>query len=471
MLFKNIYVYKSTGAKELKHVLVNDKGLRIIFNIDEDLPPLQPNIMDCKGSYFLLPGMLDSHVHGQGGIDFSDLGDEFSDQKLEHLVSALGKTGLSYALATFVSLPIPSLKKSLVKLNEFIEKQERTPIPGCTQILGIHLEGPFISKKCKGAHAEETLQERISIKQFRDIISVAPHIKNWKITLAADIPGAEEFIKDSKNLEREGIFVKVFLGHCNPDNKEDIDRAIAAGAIGFTHLGNACQESCSRETRELTLNDAKSTLVQWVLENPERCPPGVEIIADGGHLSSSFISLIHKAINKKMILITDALGPTGCDDGIYKLGALNIRKQQNAFYLADENGNFQMRDGILPSGQKGLVRILAGSAAPLSYCAQKYFESLEDEQPEARMDLLFHALIANPRMTSLSSDSIRGLNDDNNFSIFNDKGQLILSSCQGQIIHHQQTQWPIASILQHGFLAKMNNPQSHSPEASYKINF
>ncbi|MCW8409852.1 N-acetylglucosamine-6-phosphate deacetylase [Legionella sp. PATHC035] len=464
MLIKNIYVYKDAGIKELSHVYVSEDGLRKIYNLDDDLSSLQEQkIIDSKGCCFLMPGMLDAHVHGQGGVDFADLSEEMSSEHLERIVRGLGNTGLAYAVATLVSMPIPSLKKSLIQINHFVTQQGQNPTPGFTQIVGVHLEGPFISKSCKGAHAPEALQEKISMEQFRDIICVAPNIKHWKITIAPDLPGAEEFIQQSKNLEQEGIFVKVFIGHCNPEDKKTIDRAIAAGACGFTHVGNACQESCSRETRQLTVHDAKSHVVQWILENPERCPAGVELIGDGVHLSDSFISLIHHAVKNKIILVTDALGPTGCKDGAYKLGTLNIRKELDSFYLADSEGHFLMKEGNLPTGEKGLVKTLAGSAASLSLCAQKYFKLMQGPV-ESRMDSLYAALITNPRMSSLSMEAIKNLPDERNFSIFNNQGQLILSSCHGQIIEHQQLQWPISSMLHHGFLSSRLPTESNRTE-------
>lgn len=471
MLIKNIHVYNAAGIRELKHVLITNNGEQVILNLDTDVSQLQDSdVVDSKESYFLIPGMLDSHVHGQGGIDFADLGDEVDDQRLERIVMALGATGLPYALATLVSMPIASLKKALIKINGFIQKQEQNPVPGWTQILGVHLEGPFISKHCKGAHAEDVLQESISMSQFRDIIDIAPNIKHWKITLAPDLFGAEEFIEQCKALEKEGIFVKVFIGHCNPETMESIERAIDAGACGFTHLGNACQESCSRYTRELSIHDAKSRLVQWVLNNPERCPPGVELITDGVHLSASFISLVHSTIKNKIILVTDALGPTGCKNGLYKLGSLDICQDQASFYLTNGTGDFLMKEGILPTGEKGLVKMLAGSAAPLSLCAQKYFEAMPQATAEQKMDFLYAALITNPRMGSLSNEAIKNLPDANNFSVFNMKGQLILSSCHGQVIEHQPLN-PKLGLHQYGFLAPLlaTGDKDHGQSSSYSL--
>lgn len=452
MLIKNIYVYNMVGIKELKHVLITNQGEQVVFDLNMDVSKLQDiDVIDSKGGYFLMPGMLDSHVHGQGGIDFADLGDEVDDGRLEHIVKSLGATGLAYAMATLVSMPIDSIKKALIKINGFMQKQEQNPVPGQTQILGVHLEGPFISKHCKGAHAEGALQESISMSQFRDIINVAPNIKHWKITMAPDLLGAEEFIKQCKELEREDIFVKIFIGHCNPENIDSIERAIEAGACGFTHLGNACQETCSRDTRELSIHDAQSRLVQWVLNNPERCPAGVELITDGVHLSASFISLVHSTIKNKVILVTDALGPTGCKNGLYKLGSLDICQEHASFYLTNGAGDFLMKEGVLPTGEKGLVKILAGSAASLSLCVQKYFEAMPLLTVEQKMDFVYAAVITNPRMGSLSNKAIKNLSDTNNFAVFNIKGQLILSSCHGQVIEHQPLH-PKPGLHQYGFL-------------------
>ncbi|RUR19427.1 N-acetylglucosamine-6-phosphate deacetylase [Legionella sp. km535] len=456
MLIKNIYVYDDKGLKQLKHVQLTKTGSRIIHNLDDDLSALEQheeNIIDSKDTYFLMPGMMDSHIHGQGGFDFASLSVEDGEKELEVIVKQLGKTGLSYAVPTLVSMPVELLKQSLMIINKFIKNQKINPTPGFTTLVGVHLEGPFISKSCKGAHSEEALQQEISMEKFREIINAAPDIKQWKITLAPDLVGAEEFIKQTKALEAEGLSVKVFIGHANPEEKEAIGRAISAGAAGFTHLGNACQESCSRDNRTLSSEDATSNVVKWVLENPDQCPAGVELILDGAHLSFSFSTLIHQTIKNKIMLVTDALGPTGCKDGLYKLGALDIRKDKNNFYLVDEEGHFKMKMGTLPSGETGEVRTLAGSASSLAQCAQNYFDLLHDEPVESRMDFLYAGLISNPRRASLSDDAINNLPDDTNFVIFNEKGKLILSACNSKLTEHQQILWPIQSLLGNGLLA------------------
>lgn len=447
MLIKNIYIYDDDGCRHLKHLLITKDGSQKMFNYDDDLSHLieaDLKILDANGCHTLFPGLLDPHVHGQGGFDFADVSAGEPESRLQTIVSALGETGLSYAFATVVSLPLAELKQSLEAINSFVEKEQQKPTAGFANIVGVHLEGPFISKNCKGAHAEDALQDSIDMEQFRAIINAAPAIRQWKITLAPDLPGAIEFIRQTKDLEQEGIFVKVFIGHSNPDNKAVIERAIKAGAIGFTHLGNACQESCSRESRELELTDPTSHVVQWILENPDSCPPGIELIVDGVHLSPSFVSLISGRVGNKIILVTDALGPAGCDDGLYKLGSLDIRKEGISFFLTDSAGNFLMKAGTLANGEKGMVKSLAGSAAPLSLCIEKYVQFIHEENLEKRMTSLYKATIINPRTTSLSSDAIADLPDINNFVIVNNKGQLVLSSCNGRIKQHKEIPVPKA---------------------------
>lgn len=418
MLIKNIRIYNNDKESSLKDVLIQDGKISIV-----DVNALHENeSWDAQGEYNLMPGLLDAHVHGYGGADFADVGKH--PETLPKITAALGQTGLSYAMATLVSLELPTLKIALTSINKYIEQQLKDPTPGVTQIVGVHLEGPFIDKDCKGAHDSAALQENLSLAKFEEIISAAPAIKEWKITVAPDLPGVQEFILQVKSLEKKGISVKVFLGHTKA-NKEQLTKAIKAGAAGFTHLGNACKESCHRETHTLEIKDAKSTLVQWVLENPESCPPGVELIVDGNHLSESFVKLIHKKVGSKILLVTDALGPSGLADGQYTLGKLKIVKEGNAFYLAADIA--------------GTEKKLAGSGAQLKDCIHKYIKwTNTSDKNEDLMVSIYNVAIKNPRIASLSPGAIQQLPDYKNFSVFNATGQLVLSLCNGKLITHSK---------------------------------
>lgn len=388
------------------------------------------------------PGLLDAHVHGQGGVDFADVGDH--PEALTTMMAAIGKTGVSYVMATLVSLQLPTLTKALHAINEYVA-QNQQPKPGHAQIVGVHLEGPFIAKNCKGAHDIHALQDSLSIDQFKEIIAHAPHIKEWKLTIDPELPGAQEFMRHAKELEKDGVNVKVFVGHSNP-SADQIDRAVQSGVAGFTHVVNACMETCSREARPLSAQDAKSNMVQWLLNHPETAPAGVELIVDGVHLSKEFVTLITAKLRDKIMLVTDALGPAGLSDGIYKLGTLDIRKDGNSFYLADANGGFIMKDGTLPDGTKGKVKSLAGSAAPLSHVMKTYFQWLQNLSIEERMRALYAAVITNPRTSSLTLAAQQKLDDQNNYVIINDNGELVTSMVHGKLTQHLKTENNMALI-------------------------
>ena len=437
MFIRNVRIANaSDSAYPIKDVMVTKSGhVRIIDSLTEpDVTALQYlEVRDAHGKLTMMPGLFDAHVHGQCG-DFSQVGER--PEQLPHIMSAIGQTGASYVMATLVSLQIPTLVKAIHAIDAYIQEQAANPTPGLAQIVGVHLEGPFIAKNCKGAHDIHALQDSLSLGKFKEIIAAAPNIKEWKMTIAPDLPGADEFIQSVKELEKDGISVKIFIGHSNPDAAQ-IDRAVKAGAAGFTHLGNACMETCSRESRKLESHDAQSNLVKWVLDHPEACPNGVELIVDGMHLSQSFVSLIKDKIGKKIMLVTDALGAAGLSDGQYKLGTLNIRKDGNSFYLSDVNGDFIMKDGTLPDGSKGKVKSLAGSAAPLSHCIETYYQWMaKDESVDQRMAAVYSAVITNPRNSSLSTAALQKLDDDKNFVIFNDQGKLVMSLCHGHLNEH-----------------------------------
>lgn len=439
----------------LQAIYINQDGRMQFLEQNSDVETANDEI-DARGEYTLMPGMLDAHVHGQGGHDFADA--DNTQKTIGSIAESLAKTGLAYAMATVVSSKPSVLSQSLKAIDDYIVAEVKNPTPGRTQFVGVHLEGPFIAKNCKGAHSLDALQESISIDKFKQIIRYAPHIKEWKITLAPDLPGAQQFVQDAKQLQNEGIYLKVFIGHSNP-SIASVDQAIANGAVGFTHLGNACMEACCREARKLEKQDATSHVVSWVLHHPDKCPPGVELIVDGVHLSASFVQLVKETVGDKIVLVTDALGPAGLKDDRYHLGELAILKVGNQFYLEDETrpGNIKMIPGTLPTGQSGLIKALAGSAVPLSHCIKMFADWVATNTSiTTRMRSIYAASIYNPKITSLSQHAIDRLPEDNNFVIFSQDGRLVMSLCQGKIVLHDQEALP----FEHKFTAASSNDRT-----------
>jgi len=421
---KNIYIYGYDQTNvSLKNIYLSSQGEVTILALGANklfsaAEISATEIIDAEEKYALMPGWLDAHIHGYGGHDFADK--DLNVEKLAELTEKLGETGLSYCMATLLSLPLTQLEKNLKVLDAYIQKQNKHGTkPGATTIVGVHLEGPFIAKNCKGAHDENVLQSKINIDIFKQIICVAPHISHWKITLAPEIEGAIDFIRQTKNLQIDGkkIHVQVFLGHSNA-SENFIEQAIAAGAIGFTHLGNANCESMHRSKHPIQFEKLTSHMVRFALSDRNKNKNFfIELIADGEHLSSEFMQFVLEKKPKNILLITDALGPSGLEnDREYTLGSLKIIKKNQVFVL------------------KNQPEKLAGSAATYTEIINK-FNKIDKCMGLDLWEKLYLATVLNPRKTSLPPDFT--LPDQQNFVVIDTQGKLIMSGCNGVIIKNK----------------------------------
>lgn len=388
MLVRNMWVYKEGN---------------LVLEPEFELPgEMAVEPVDFSGQAIVLPGLYDSHIHGVGGHDFS----EGTMDAYRCITDALGACGVAYCAATFVSMDLTALKNALKTLDEFIQQPVRK---GAAQIIAVHLEGPFITHECKGAHDPAVLQDKISQEIVSDLMKEAPHIPDWKITLAPELPGALEFMNQVK--DRPDIHI--FVGHCNSATAI-LEQASKYGIAGFTHLGNANAELVQRLGSSIAeTSDARSNVVRFALEH--QFP--VELIVDGQHLSSEFVTFVHSKLPDRIVLVSDALSPANMADGEYQLGTLTVLKQGERIVLKDNPEK------------------LAGSAACLPDLIPHFIAMLQkagiDEQK--LLTSLYHATVTNPRS---SSSSAPFANEDNYVILNKNTGQLIMSRIHGLNSYH-----------------------------------
>lgn len=229
---------------------------------------------------YVTPGFVDIHCHGGGGFDSSvdPRGAEF------HL-----KHGTTTILASFVSEPISSILNKLEKLSF------------ARNVIGVHLEGPYISHAHCGAHKPEYL----TTPTREDLEKIVATKKVSLITMAPELDGALEAIT---YLSKNGIAVA--LGH-SAANSEIVSKAVANGARIVTHLYNGMKKDYAD----------KNTLVGSALENHSL---GLEIILDGVHVPLNVVKDFIAAAQSRLIGITDAAPFAGLADGEYKLGELPV---------------------------------------------------------------------------------------------------------------------------------------------------
>lgn len=249
---------------------------------------------------WLAPALVDLQVNGFASVDFQR--DQRNGDDLLAAARGLREAGCTRFLLTLITDAWPRLTARLRHLRAL-----RSALPELqSAIAGWHIEGPFLSAEpgFHGAH-DPTLMldpKPAHLRELREITGDDPLL----LTLAPERPGALEAIRLAVSLG-----VKVSLGHTNA-NAETLRATIAAGATGFTHLGNACP-------RELDRHD---NILWRVLDTPGL---RVSLIPDRIHVSPPLFRLVHRALAPEAIYYTtDAMAAAGAPPGRFTLGRLEV---------------------------------------------------------------------------------------------------------------------------------------------------
>lgn len=244
----------------------------------------------------LTPSFTDLHIHGACGKDVMD----GSIEALQIIAEALLREGVTGFLATTMTEPLDKIEAALNACHEFRAKQTHG-----ARLLGVHLEGPFLSQKYMGAQCGDHLQLpdvallKKWLKQFPDLIKL--------ITIAPELPKALDFIEYAV---KQGIVISV--GHTNA-NFLETEQAINAGSTYATHLYNAMSGIHHR-----TPGAAAAILMD------DRVT--AELILDGAHVSPEMVRFTVKCKGlPHLILVTDAMRAKCLKAGVYDLGGQNVK--------------------------------------------------------------------------------------------------------------------------------------------------
>lgn len=279
----------------IKNALVLQNAEFVRADIEFEQTVLKIGKIDCDGfcadGKYIIPGLVDIHTHGAMGDDFSD-----ADEKgFERLSKWYARHGTTAFLATTMTLP----ESRLVSAAECVRGFGR-PRDGA-RCMGIHLEGPFISREKRGAHAEKyILPPDIHMTERLDRMS-GGMIK--MITVAPEIDGATEFIKLAAGI------CTVSVGHTAADYEQAV-RAFECGATHLTHTYNAMPAALHR---------APGPIVAAF-----DCGASVELICDGLHVLPPIVRMTHRLFGRRVDLISDSLRCAGMPDGEYELGGQQI---------------------------------------------------------------------------------------------------------------------------------------------------
>ncbi|AKG20024.1 N-acetylglucosamine-6-phosphate deacetylase [Calothrix sp. 336/3] len=301
------------GESELQMLLVNRQGIieKILpmTTIFKRVPASDLQVLDVGGDWISLGG-VDLQINGTLGLAFPELNAE-NRQMLPKICEYLWNLGVDGFLPTLVTTSVENIQRSLSIFADFMAK----PTPGA-QILGIHLEGPFLNYQKRGAHPAEYLLP-LSIPEVKRVLGDYADIVKI-ITLAPELDSTAAVIPYLRSL---GITVS--LGHSQA-TAQQAQEAFAGGATMVTHAFNAMPPLHHREPGLL---GAAIT------------HPGVMcgLIADGQHVCQTMLDILLRSSGgtQGAFLVSDALSPLGLADGIYPWDSRQIEVKNGTARLAD----------------------------------------------------------------------------------------------------------------------------------------
>ncbi len=303
--FKNVNAYLY-GKGIVKTNIGFENGI-ITYIGNDDVITEQ---IECSNDLVVLPGFIDQHIHGAAGADAMD----GSLDALTTIANALASEGTTGFLATTMTQSPDNILKAMKAVSDYKDKNPDTG----AEIIGIHLEGPFISTKHIGAQPLEYVASP-SVEVFDEYNRASGN--NIKIvSLSPETEGAEQLIK---HLKKNGIVASA--GHTDAGVNE-IEKAMAWGLSNVTHTYNAQKGLHHREI---------GTVGSAMLFDSLNC----EAICDTIHLSVPAIKLLIK--NKphdKFTLITDSMRAKHLSDGISELGGQEV---------IVKDGEARLRNGAL----------------------------------------------------------------------------------------------------------------------------
>lgn len=347
------------------------------------VPLPEHEIVDLKGHY-LAPGFVDVHIHGSNGFDTMD----GTMEGLKEISKALPSSGVTSYLATTMSMPKESTHLVLKQAQALIKNQNHQG----AELLGIHVEGPFIADKCKGAQNPNFIEvpDYDFYTPYYDVIKL--------ITLAPETDTNYGF---TKKINQQHHDIILSIGHSNAT----YDQAVEAFDHGFKHISHLFNGMSGLHHREPGVVGA--ALIKDFY---------TEIIADNIHIRPELYSLILKAKGKHhIILITDAMCAACLEPGEYKLGGQKV--------IVDNNS------ARLESG------VLAGSILRMNKAIKNFYKhtnltiweaiNLATKNPAEQLGL-YH------RIGSIE------VHKDADFVVFDDSFNIQKTFCKGQLTYSKE---------------------------------
>ncbi len=320
------------------------------------------------------PGFLDLQVNGFAGVDFND--PRCTAGQIADAAAAMRKTGVTQCLATLISAP----------LDRFSTCARTVARSGEQSIVGIHMEGPYISPEdgARGAHPREDISPPSADDFARRQDAADGRIR--LVTIAPEVPGALPLIE---RLVAQGV--KVAIGHTAATPAQVRD-AVKAGASMSTHLGNGCAQMLPRHPNFLWEQLAADELVAG-------------LIVDGHHLPPATVkAMVRAKTPARSMLVTDATTAAGRPPGEYMLGSLRVRLDETGRVAVPGQPNLAGSALALDRAVGNTVRFTGLPLEVVLAMASTQPAAYLGIEPAGRLDLLWDAEAARLTVTRVSMD-------------------------------------------------------------------
>ena len=333
MIIKNVNVFREDKTFREGAIVIEDGMIKQVLDTEPDGGYNDgEEIIDGEGSY-AIPGMVDIHFHGCKGYDFCD-GTREAIEEIAKYEASIGVTAICPATMT---LPVETLESILKEGVKYRKAQDAGEAAPGADLVGVNMEGPFISAVKKGAQDERHIVPcNASIyHRFQD---AADGLVKY-VGIAPEEGDALTFIKAVKDE------VTVSLAHTNADY-ETAKQAYDAGASHAVHLYNAMPAFTHRAPGVIgAVADSGHVMA--------------ELICDGVHIHPAVVRTTFKMLGEdRLIFISDSMRATGMPDGRYTLGGLEVNVVGNRATLVSDGA-------------------LAGSATNLPDCVRTAVKTMD----------------------------------------------------------------------------------------------
>lgn len=278
-----------------------------ILRVGKDLPRKEEDLaVDCAGSYTVVPGFVDVHIHGCAGSDTCDA----TREALEAMAAFLLAHGVTSFCPTTMTTSRETIQAALLAAKDMMDH----PMEGGARVVGVNMEGPFIAKERKGAQKEEDILPP-DFPLFQRFYEESGGIVRL-VDVAPEQPGGLDFVEKASQL------CTVSIAHTTAD----YDQAKAAfdkGVTHATHLFNAMSG----------LHHRKPGVVGAVFDDSR---VRGELICDGFHIHPAVLRAAFRLLGDRALIVSDSMRANGMPEGeAFDLGGQMVTVHQGKALLPD----------------------------------------------------------------------------------------------------------------------------------------